>query len=157
VTETFLSREGYEKLRQEVARLKERRQQLSEEIAEAREKGDLKENAEYHAAKEEQAKVQRRIGETEEKLRTARIIEESNVAQGEVRIGCAVSLKDVKTGEEVCYTLVDGAEADFSKGRISVRSPLAEALLGHKEHEQVLIKLPAGTVTYKILKVARGI
>jgi transcription elongation factor GreA len=85
--ETFLSRQGYEKLREELARLKERRGQLSGEIGEAREKGDLKENAEYHAAKEEQAKVQRRMNEMEEKLRSAQIIDESNVVVGKFVLG----------------------------------------------------------------------
>ena len=85
--ESFLTRQGYEKLRQDLAKLKERRGQLSGDIGEAREKGDLKDNAEYHAAKEEQAKVQQRINELEEKLRSARIIEESAVQTGEIRIG----------------------------------------------------------------------
>ena len=135
--------------------LKERRHQLAGEIQEAAEKGDLKENAEYHAAKEAQQKVQRRIGDMEEKLRSARIIEEAAVPKGEIRIGATARMKDLKNGEELTYTLVDSVEADFSKGRISVRSPVAQALLGHKEGDQVDIILPGGTMTYKILKVSR--
>jgi transcription elongation factor GreA len=154
--ETFLTREGYEKLRQDLQKLKERRQELAREIGEAAEKGDLKENAEYHAAKEEQQKVQRRIGEIEIKLRSARLIEESAVQTGEIRIGATASLKEVKSGEEVTYTLVDSAEADFAKGRISVRSPVAQALLGHKEGDQVVVNLPAGPISYKVLKVTRS-
>ncbi len=153
--ETFLTRQGYEKLREDLKTLKGRRQQLTREIAEAAEKGDLKENAEYHAAKEEQQKVVRRIDEIEAKLRSARIIEEAAVQSGEIRIGSTVRLKDLKSGEEVVYTLVDSAEADFSKGRISVRSPVAEALLGHKEGSEVTIKLPAGSLMYKVVKVTR--
>ncbi|MBL0058716.1 MAG: transcription elongation factor GreA [Elusimicrobia bacterium] len=155
--ETFLSRQGYEKLREDLARLKERRGELSGEIGEAREKGDLKENAEYHAAKEEQAKVQRRINEMEEKLRFAQIIDESNVQSGEIRIGATAHLKDVKSGEDIEYTLVDAAEADFSKGRISVQSPVAQALLGHKEGEQVTIKLASGPLLYHVKKVTRSL
>jgi transcription elongation factor GreA len=155
--EVFLTRQGYEKLRQDLKELKERRAQLSIEIAEAREKGDLKENAEYHAAKEEQAKVQERMNEMEQKLRSARIIEESGVQAGEARIGATVTIRDLKEGDEFVYTLVDSVEADFSKGRISVRSPLAEALLGHKEGDQVQVKLPAGIVTYKVVKVTRSV
>ncbi|MBL8024518.1 MAG: transcription elongation factor GreA [Elusimicrobia bacterium] len=155
--ETFLSRQGYEKLRDDLARLKERRGELSGEIGEAREKGDLKENAEYHAAKEEQAKVQRRINEVEEKLRSAQIIDESNVAEGEIRIGATAHLKEVKSGESLEYTLVDAAEADFSKGWISVQSPVAQALLGHKEGEQVTVNLPAGPVLYHVTKVSRSL
>ncbi len=153
--ETFLTRQGYEKLREDLKTLKGRRQQLTREIAEAAEKGDLKENAEYHAAKEEQQKVVRRIDEIEAKLRSARIIEEAAVQSGEIRIGSTARLKDLKSGEEVVYTLVDSAEADFSRGRISVRSPVAEALLGHKEGSEVTIKLPAGPLTYKVVKVTR--
>lgn len=153
---TFLTREGYEKLRGELAKMKERRGQLSVDIGEAREKGDLKENAEYHAAKEEQAKVQLRINELEEKLRSARIIEEAGVQTGEVRIGATVHLKDLSDNEEVVYTLVDVSEADFSKGRISVQSPVAQALLGHKEGDTVTVALPARTLKYAVTKVSRG-
>ena len=155
--ETFLTRSGYEKMREELARLKERRGQLSGEIGEAREKGDLKENAEYHAAKEEQAKVQRRMNEMEEKLRSAQIIDEANVAVGEIRIGATAHLKEVKSGEEIEYTLVDPSEADFSKGKISVQSPVAQALLGHKEGEQVAVRLASGPLLYQVTKVSRSL
>jgi transcription elongation factor GreA len=153
--ESFLTRQGYEKLRDDLKTLKERRGHLAGEIKEAAEKGDLKENAEYHAAKEEQAKVQHRINELEEKLRSARIIEESSVAPGEVRIGVTVTLKDLSDGDTSTYTLVDAAEADFSKGKISVNSPLAEGLLGRKAGETADVKLPAGSAKYKIMKVSR--
>jgi len=155
--ETFLTRQGYEKLRNDVAALRERRQQLAGEIREAAEKGDLKENAEYHAAKEMQQKVSTRIDEIEAKLRSARIIEEAEIKEGEIRIGCTVKMRDEKEKDEVTYTFVDGAEADFSKGFISVRSPLAQGLLGHKQGETVVVKLPAGALTYKILEVTRSI
>jgi transcription elongation factor GreA len=154
--ETFLTRSGYEKLRDDLARLKARRGQLAGEIGEAREKGDLKENAEYHAAKEEQAKVQRRMNELEEKLRSAQIIDDSNVQLGEIRIGATAHLRDIKSGEETVYTLVDAAEADFSKGRISVQSPVAQALLGHKEGEEVVVRLPSGPLHYRVARVTRG-
>lgn len=155
--EVFLTRQGYEELRQKLESLRVRRQELAGEIAEAREKGDLKENAEYHAAKEEQAKVSRRMDEMEEKLRSARIIEEAGIASDEVRIGCTVTLKDEKSGDEMTYTLVDAAEADFAKGRISVRAPLAQAILGHKKGDQVPVALPAGKMTYKVLDIARSL
>jgi transcription elongation factor GreA len=155
--ESFLTRKGYEKLREELVKLRERREQLNIEIGEAREKGDLRENAEYHAAKEAQQKVMTRMGDIQDKLRTSRIIEEMDVKQGEVRIGCCVTLLDVKHKDEFAYTLVDGAEADFAQGRISVHSPLAGGLLGHKEGEEVVVNLPAGPTTFKILKVARDL
>lgn len=152
---SFLTRQGYEKLRDELGRLKERRGQLAVEIGEAREKGDLKENAEYHAAKEEQAKVQHRMNELEQKLRTAQIIDEKNVQAGEIRIGATAHLKNAKTGEAVVYTLVDAAEADFSKGWISVQSPVAQALLGHKEGETVTVRLASGPIQYEVARVTR--
>jgi len=155
--ETFLTREGYEKLRKELDRLRKRREELAKEIGEAAEKGDLKENAEYHAAKEEQQKVVRRRDELEQKLRSARILEEADIQPGEVRIGCSVDLQENPGGEKTTYTLVDGAEADFSKGRISVHSPVAQGLLGHKEGDEVSINLPAGQVKYKVLKVVRSL
>jgi len=155
MSDTFLTRSGYEKLRQDLAHLKERRGELSGEIGEAREKGDLKENAEYHAAKEEQAKVQQRINALEEKLRSAQILDESLVPVGEIRIGATAHLRNVKTKEETVYTLVDPTEADFSKGRISIQSPVAQALLGHKEGETVVIQLAAGPLHYHVEKVTR--
>jgi transcription elongation factor GreA len=155
--ETFLTRQGYEKLISDLKALKDRRQVLFIEIDEARQKGDLKENAEYHSAKEAQQKVMMRIGEIEGKLRAAQIIEEMNVKADEVRIGSTVKIYDAAEKETYTYTLVDGAEADFAKGRISVRSPVAEGLLGHKVGDTVTIKLPAGEVTYKIEKVTRDI
>jgi transcription elongation factor GreA len=144
-------------MREDLQRLKTRRGELSVDIGEAREKGDLKENAEYHAAKEEQAKVQRRIGELEEKLRAARIIEETGVPVDEIRIGAKARLKDMKSGEEVVYCLVDAVEADFSKGKISVQSPVAQALLGHKRGDEVTVKLPAGPLLYKVEEVSRAL
>lgn len=154
--ETFLTRQGYEKLRDDLKSLKEKRGLLAGEIKEAAEKGDLKENAEYHAAKEEQQKVQHRINDMEGKLRSARILSETDVATGEVRIGAKVTLKDLSDGETVTYTLVDAVEADFADGKISVHSPLAEGLLGHKAGETVAVKLPSGPSQFKIMKVSRG-
>jgi transcription elongation factor GreA len=153
--ESFLTRQGYEKLRDDLQALKDRRGALAGEIKEAAEKGDLKENAEYHAAKEEQQKVQHRINELEGKLRSARILEESAVPAGEVRIGATVTLKDLADGDTATYTLVDAAEADFAQGKISVASPLASALLGRKAGDAVDVKLPGGAAKYKVLKVSR--
>jgi transcription elongation factor GreA len=155
--ESFLTRQGYEKLRDEVQTLKDRRGGLAAEIKEAAEKGDLKENAEYHAAKEEQQKVQSRINELEQKLRSARILSEADVAADEVRIGATVTLKDVSDGESAVYTLVDAAEADFARGWISVGSPLADGLLGHKEGQTVDVKLPGGPAKFRIMKVSREV
>lgn len=155
MSDVFLTRQGYEKLRLDLQALRDRRQALAKDIQEAAEKGDLKENAEYHAAKEEQAKVQRRVGELEVKLRSAQLIEESSVVVGEIRIGATARLEDLSDKSEVVYTFVDSAEADFSQGRISVRSPLAQGLLGHKEGEEVKIQLPGGVKRYRVGRVSR--
>ena len=144
------------KLQDEITTLEHELQvELPKEIRTARAHGDLSENAEYHAAKEEQQKVQGRINELEEKLRSAQILDETAVPAGEVRIGATVVLKDLSDGERATYTLVDSAEADFAKGKISVRSPLSEGLLGHKVGETVEVKLPSGPAKFKIEKVSR--
>ncbi|HOW27356.1 MAG TPA: transcription elongation factor GreA [Elusimicrobiota bacterium] len=152
----FLTRKGYEKLRKELEILKKQKQDLSREIGEAAEKGDLKENAEYHAAKEKQQAVVRKLDEIDQKLRSARIIEEADVKTDEICIGTTVFLKDTDSGEDITYTLVDGVEADFASGKISVRSPVAEALLGHKAGDTVQIRLPQVELKYKVVKLERA-
>ena len=130
--EIFLSREGYDKMMKELEYLKKvKRRELSKAIGEAREKGDLRENAEYTAAKEEQARVEHRIVQLEEKLSQARILEEQNIQDDKVYIGATVSLLDMDTRDQVTYTLVDPDESDSSSERISINSPIAQALLGH--------------------------
>lgn len=153
--DTYLSREGYEKLREEVERLKKMRSVLSKEIGEAAAKGDLKENAEYHSAKERQADVQRRIHETEFKLKGAKILDDLKVAQDEVLIGATVTIEEVGTKSRLTYTLVGADEADFSKNKISVFSPLVQGLLGHKVGDEAKVQLPAGPKTFKIIKIER--
>ena len=152
----YLTHQGYEDLRKEIEFLKTvRRRELSEEIGKARELGDISENAEYEAAKEAQGLNEKKIAELEEKLTGAQILDDSNIAKDEVLIGATVKLKDMDSGEEVQYTLLSELEADFSQGKISVTSPVGKALLGHKENEIVEIKIPAGILKYKILKISR--
>lgn len=152
----YLTREGYEKLKEEIKFLKTvRRQEISEEIRKARLHGDISENAEYDAAKEAQALNEKRIVELEEKLSRARILDDENLSEDEVLIGATVKLKDLDSGEELQYTLVSEVEADFSQNKISITSPVGKGLLGHKENEIVEIKIPAGILKYKILKISR--
>ncbi|MCX7661202.1 MAG: transcription elongation factor GreA [Candidatus Omnitrophica bacterium] len=115
----------------------------------------MSENAEYDAAKEAQALNEKKIAELEEKLSRARIIDDENIPKDKVLIGATVRLKDLNTDQEVEYTLVSELEADYEEGKISVTSPLAQGLLGHKENEIVEIKVPAGILKYKILKISR--
>lgn len=152
----YLTREGYEKLREKLEYLKTvRRRELSKEIGQAIAHGDISENAEYDAAKEAQALNEKRIAELGEKLARAQIIDDKNIPKDEVLIGATVKLKDLGSEEELQYTLVSEVEADFSQGKISTTSPVGKGLLGHKENEIVEIKIPAGVLRYKILKILR--
>lgn len=154
--EVYLTREGREKLIQELEYLKNtRRKEIAKQLASARAHGDLSENAEYDAAKEAQGFNEKRINDLEQKIAHARIIDEENMPKDEVLIGASVSLLDLDSGEQMQYTLVSEVEADFSRGKISVSSPVGEGLLGHKENETVEIKVPAGVLKYKILKISR--
>ena len=153
MTETFLTRAGYEKLRKEIEPLKKMKAQLSLDIGEAREKGDLKENAEYHSAKERLGEVMGRIAKIQDKLQNARIIDELKMPKDTVVIGCAVTLQD-EDGDEVTYTLVGEDESDPAEGRISVYAPLAQGLMGKKVGETASVELPAGARQFKILKTA---
>jgi len=152
----YLTPEGYEKRQKELERLKTvRRRELSKAVGIAREKGDLRENAEYDAAKEEQAFNEKRIAELERRLSEAQILDDSKMAKDEALIGATVKLKDLESGEEFEYTLLSELEADFAQGKISVTSPVGKGLLGHKKGETVEIEVPAGTLRYKILKISR--
>ena len=152
----YLTREGYEKLSKELKHLQTvKRKQLSSAIAKARAHGDISENAEYDAAKEEQAHNEMRIAKLEEKLQRVRIIDDENLSADEVLIGATVKLKNIDTGDEITYMLVSEEEADYDEGKISVSSPVGRALLGHKQDDLVEIHVPAGVLKYKVLEISR--
>jgi len=154
--DVYLTHEGFEKLRKELEQLQNvKRREISKAIAEARAHGDLSENAEYTYAKEAQALNEKKIAELEDKLSRAKLIDESAMSKDEILIGAKVKLKDLDSGEELEYALVSEEEADYSSGKISVTSPVGEALIGHKENETVKIKVPAGNLRYKIIKITR--
>jgi len=156
LSSVYLTREGYEKLKKKLDFLKTvRRRELSKEIGIARAHGDLSENAEYDAAKDAQALNETRIAELESKLINVQIFDDSDIAKDKALLGATVQLKDLDSGEELQYTLMSELEADYSEGKISVTSPLGKGLLGHKENEIVEIKVPAGILKYKILKISR--
>ncbi|MFA5345401.1 MAG: transcription elongation factor GreA [Candidatus Omnitrophota bacterium] len=155
MAELYLTKKGHQKLMEELEYLKTtKRRALSKAIGEARAHGDISENAEYDAAKDAQGLNEKRIAELEEKLSSARILDE-NMPSDEVLIGAKVRLKDLDSGEELEYTLVSGEEADYEQGKISVSSPIGSGLLNHKINEVVEIKIPAGILKYKILKISR--
>ena len=147
---------GAEQLRGELSRLKsEERPRIIQAIAEARAHGDLKENAEYHAAKEEQSFIEGRIAELEDHLSSADIIDPSKVnADGRVVFGTTVDLCNVETAEEVTYQIVGDLEADISANRISISSPIARALIGKEEGDIATVVAPSGEIEYEIIGVA---
>lgn len=147
--------EGAARLREELDRLKKvERPRIVAAIAEAREHGDLKENAEYHAAREEQGFAEGRIMEIEGKLGNAQIIDISKIDNtGKVIFGVTVDLYDVDKDEEKTFQIVGDDEADIKKGKLSVNSPIARGLIGKMEGDEVAVDTPGGTVCYEVVKV----
>jgi transcription elongation factor GreA len=143
---------GAERLKQELKHLKfVKRPLVVEAIAVARDHGDLKENAEYHAAREEQGFMEGRIGELEAALSNAQIIDVTKLSQGNrVVFGCTVDLIEIESEEEVSYQIVGDIEADISQNRIAISSPIARALIGGEEGEEVAVQAPAGVREYEI-------
>ena len=150
-----LTVKGAEKLRAELDELKNvKRPQIIEAIATARAHGDLKENAEYHAAREQQSFAEGRIKEIEGKLSNAEIIDVTKLnANGRVVFGTTVVLADEETGDEVTYTIVGEDEADIKQGMISVTSPIARAMIGKEEGDIAVVDAPAGQKEYEIVEV----
>jgi transcription elongation factor GreA len=146
---------GAQKLRQELHQLKtEARQKVIRALAEARGHGDLRENAEYHAAKEQQGFIEGRIAELETKLARAQVIDVTTLrADGRVVFGATVDLVNEDNGEEVRYRIVGDDEADIKAGLISVNSPIARALIGKRESDTATVKAPAGDIEYTVLSV----
>ena len=149
----YVSRKKYEELVQELKNLKDLKASLSVEIGEAAAQGDLRENAEYHAAKEKQAETLIRIQELETKLRNAEITDNLDVDHSEARIGATVTIKDENADIEFTYTLVGSMESNPDKGLLSVKSPLASGVLGHKEGDEFEAQLPRGPKKYKLVKL----
>ncbi len=147
---------GAEKLKDELHRLKTiDRPRVIQAIAEARAHGDLSENAEYHAAKEQQSFIEGRIAEVDSKLSNAQIIDPKTVnAEGRVVFGATVKLLDEDSGTEMTYQIVGDDEADIAKGMVSISSPIARALIGKESGESVEVRVPDGTRHYEILDVS---
>lgn len=146
---------GAQMLKEELSRLKSReRPRIVQAIAEARAHGDLKENAEYHAAREQQSMLEGRIAELEEKLANAQVIDvRSLAADGKVVFGVTVVLSEESSGDEMTYQIVGEDEADIKHGKVSIHSPIARALIGKEEGEIVEVQAPAGSRSYEIVEV----
>ncbi len=153
----YLSREGYEKLDKELRDLKTRgRKEIAQEIAEARAKGDLSENAEYDAAKEAQGHLEKKIAELENTLATAKIIDQKDIDTSKAYLLSTVTILNKKTDKEMKYTLVSKDEADFKENKISVDSPIGQAVLGTEIGDNVTVDVPAGTLELEILNIERS-
>jgi transcription elongation factor GreA len=157
ISETvYLTRERLMELEQELRELKTNgRKVMAAKIAEARGHGDLSENAEYDAAKEEQQHLELKIGKLEITLSRAKIIEAKDLPNDKIYILSKVKIRDLKTKDEVEYLLVSPEEANFEDSKISVTSPIGKALLGRVKGEEIDIKVPAGILKYKILDISR--
>ena len=132
------------------------RKQALEDVKEARAQGDLSENAEYDAAKDQQGEIESRIAELEKMLRNAVVIDEEDAQEGKVSLGNTVLLHDMEFDEDVEYTIVGSTEADPAEGRISNESPVGKALLGAQEGELVHVEAPQGEMSFKVLKIVKA-
>ncbi len=154
---SYYTPEGLKKLKDELNQLKDiERPKASQAIAEARDKGDLSENAEYDAAKEAQGLLEMRISKMEETLSKARLIDESQLDTSKVLVLSTVKLKNQSNGMEMTYTLVAESEADLKAGKISVSSPIGHGLLGKAVGDTAEIKVPNGTLKFEILEITRS-
>lgn len=152
----FYSQEGLDKLREELAYLTSvERKKISEQIAEARDKGDLSENAEYDAAKDAQGLLELKISKLQTLIANARVIDESKIDGSKVLLFTKVTILNLKTNTSMSYTLVPETEADLKSGKLSVTSPIAKSLLGKKIGEVVQVKAPAGVIDFEITDVTR--
>jgi transcription elongation factor GreA len=156
--EVILTPDGLEKLNEELEYLStEKRREVAERIKEAREFGDISENSEYDDAKNEQAMLESRIAQLEEKLRSAQVIDSADVGTDLVRVGSAVNVKDQESGKSLQYTIVGSAEADPKNNRLSNESPVGKALLGRKRGDEVAFPTPRGERKLKITKIDVGV
>lgn len=152
----YLSRNGRIKLETELKNLKYTdRPKIVAEIKRTRELGDLSENAEYHAAKETQRHLERRISDIEDKLSRARTFDTDKIPSDKVYLLAKVTVKDLSDGEEIMYTVAPPDEVDVDNDVISVKSPIGSALLGKAVGDKVNVKVPAGTIKYEIMKISR--
>ena len=153
----ILTYEGLKKYEEELQELKVvKRREVAEKIKEAREQGDLSENAEYDAAKDEQRDIEARIEELEKILKNAEVVDEDEVDLEKINIGCKVKILDIEYNEECEYKIVGSTEANSLKGKISNESPVGKALIGKKQGDVITVETPAGSLQYKVLEIQRS-
>jgi transcription elongation factor GreA len=152
----YYTKEGLDKLKEDLNKLKSiERPLISQQIAEARDKGDLSENAEYDAAKNAQSMLELKISKLEELVSNAKIIDESKLDNSKVLILSKIKIKNLKNKTIIAYTIVPESEADLKSGKLSVTSPIAKGLLGKKVGDKAEIIVPAGTLTFEIIEITR--
>ncbi len=150
---TYLTQEGFDKKIEELNALEAQRPEIKRAIAEARDKGDLSENAEYDAAKEAQGMLEMKISKLKELIATARIIDDSKLNTDEVQILNKVTIRNVANKMEMAYWIVTESEANLREHKIASNTPIAQALIGHKVGDVVAVKAPAGTMNFEIIKI----
>lgn len=151
---SYYTEEGLNKLKDELNELRTKgRKDIAKQIAEARDKGDLSENAEYDAAKDAQGLLELRISKLEVAVGNGRVMDESQIDLSKVSVLSTVKIKNKKNGMEMSYTLVSEEESDLKSGKISVKSPIGEGLLGKKIGETAMVKAPAGNIEFEILEI----
>lgn len=151
----YLTAEGYKKLKEDIDHMRSiERPAMSAAIAEARDKGDLSENAEYDAAREAQGMLEMRIAKLEDTLANARVIDESKIDKSKVQILSRVTLLNHNTNKQMCYTLVAEHEANLREGKLAIGTPIAQALLGKKKGDRVDVTVPAGVIHFEILDIS---
>ncbi|SKC52609.1 transcription elongation factor GreA [Ohtaekwangia koreensis] len=151
---SYYTKDGLDRLRNELAELKSKgRADIARQIAEARDKGDLSENAEYDAAKDAQGHLEAKIAQLEDLVSNARLLDENNIDTSKVSILSKVTIKNKKNGASVTYTLVSEEEADLKAGRISTMSPIGKGLLGKKKGEVAKIQTPAGEIEFEVVNI----
>ena len=152
---SYMTKDGYDKLLAEINHLESvKRPEISALIAEARDKGDLSENAEYDAAKEAQGILEAKLSQLKGLLANARLIDETRISTDEVQILNKVQIKNTKTNAVMTYTLVSDSEANLKEGKIAVSTPIAQGLMGKKKGEVVDIKVPSGMMTFEIIDIS---
>jgi len=151
----YMTAEGYKKLVEELNELERvQRPAISKQIGEARDKGDLSENAEYDAAKEAQGMLEMRISNLKEMVASARMIDESKINTNEVQILTRVKIKNTKTDQLMTYMIVSESEANFKEGKLSVTTPIAKGLLGKKVGEKASVSVPSGVLEFEVLEIS---
>ncbi|MFP4501908.1 MAG: transcription elongation factor GreA [Candidatus Hydrogenedentota bacterium] len=149
----YISRQGLDKMKADLRAMQKRRMLVADTIEQARALGDLRENAEYHSAKEEQAMLHAKIKDVEDKITRAALIEEQDIDTSKVYQGAQVRVLNKKTNKEMTYRLVNHVEADLANGKMSTQSPVGKALLGRSAGETCIAQVPAGEIPLEILEI----